>query len=320
MDFRRGSKIRQRSRRSPRSCVEPVTWPVLALNPHSGSQTSAKIVSVTFADFMETLEDDVARCLRTSPTVRDVDAFPDLAEIRHGDEWVRMHDVVAVVADLKGSTQLSLNRYVNTTVRIYQAATGGGVKVATRFGPAFTDIQGDGFFCLFHGDDAYRNSMAAAMSLAYFSKEILEPAIKNFSGAERVLTGLKIGVDIGRLAVGRVGVRGTSELIWPGKPVNRAFKCSGAADRHQVVVTSRVFSGIVEKNEFLLRPCYVRGHGHGLLMWSSISVRALPGESCWVRKVPWCPEVIDTFCDAVLNGETVQPASTFQRSLYYLGL
>ena len=71
---------------------------------------------------------------------------------------------------------------MNTTVRLYEAATGGGVTVASAFGPVFTDIQGDGFFSLFHGEDAYRRAMGAAMSLAYFSKEVLEPAIVKFLG------------------------------------------------------------------------------------------------------------------------------------------
>jgi class 3 adenylate cyclase len=141
------------------------------------------------------------------------------------------------VADLKSSTKLGTGRHINTTVRLYQAATGGGVEVATRFGPEFTDIQGDGFFSLFHGQDAYARAIAAAMSLAYFSKEVLEPRITQFLGEDCPATGLKVGIVAGRLAGGPVGVHGATELVWPGKPVNWAFKCSGAADRHQIVVT-----------------------------------------------------------------------------------
>jgi class 3 adenylate cyclase len=252
-------------------------------------------------------------------TVEDVDDFPDVEGFRPGGKWARLHDV-AVVADLKGSTRLGMGRYVNTTVRLYRAATGGGVKVACRFDPAFTDIQGDGFFCLFHGDDAYQRGMAAAMSLAYFSKEVLEPAIRKFAGEDCLRTGLKVGVAVGRLAVGRVGIRGTSELIWPGKPVNWAFKCLGAADAHQVIVTERVFNNVIQSNEYLLRPCRLSGHWHANWpsgeQWAPVSVPALPGVSCFVRKVPWCPEVADQFCQALLDGEIRQSASGLQRFRY----
>lgn len=258
-------------------------------------------VQVLLANLMEDLESRIRAQLDRPAHVRDSVVFPDVKALRIGDDWVRMNDVVAVVADLKGSTNLSLGRYVNTTVRLYESATGGGVKVASCFKPVFTDIQGDGFFCLFHGDGAYSKAMAAAMSLAYYSKEILEPAIKKVVHDSRARTGLKVGVAAGRLAVGRLGVGSMTELIWPGKPVNWAFKCSGAADRHQVIVTQRVFERVIDSNEYFLRPCYIPGHGHGLRMWSPVPVDSLPGVKCHVRKIPWCPEVADEFANPHLR-------------------
>ncbi len=273
---------------------------------------------------MRDLEGEVAEQLQTPATVTDVDEFPDLDDLRPGRTWARMSDVVAVVADLKGSTRLSMGRYVNSTVRLYRAATGGGVKVACRFDPQFTDIQGDGFFCLFHGEDAYRRGIAAAMSLAYFSREILEPAIEKFAGEDCPKTGLKVGVAAGRLAVGRIGQQGARELVWPGRPVNFAFKCSSAADAHEVIVTQRVFDRVIRENEYLLRPCYLTGHWHGNWptgeQWSPVPVPALRKTRCFVRRTPWCPEVADDFCQAVLEGKTRQPASGFQRFRYSVGL
>jgi class 3 adenylate cyclase len=273
---------------------------------------------------MRDLDDEVGELLRTPVTVKDVNEFPDLGDIRPGRTWARMNDVVAVVADLKGSTRLGMDRYVNSTIRLYRAATGGGVRVACRFGPQFTDIQGDGFFSLFQGKDAYQRGVAAAMSIAYFSKEVLEPAIEKFAGKDCPKTGLKVGVAAGRLAVGRVGRQGDSELVWPGRPVNFAFKCSGAADAHQVIVTQRVFDNVIRENEYLLRPCYRVGHWHGHWptgeQWKPVPVHALGKTRCFGRSTPWCPEVADEFCQAVLDGETRQPASAFQRFRYSVQL
>src|ERR1017187_7474452 len=275
-------------------------------------------------NLMAKLNKQVGATLSTPVTVRDVENFPEADDVRSRKMWTRMTDVVAVVADLKSSTKLGTGRHINTTVRLYHAATGGGVEVATRFGPEFTDIQGDGFFSLFHGQDAYARAIAAAMSLAYFSKEVLEPRITQFLGEDCPATGLKVGIAAGRLAVGPVGVRGATELVWPGKPVNWAFKCSGAADRHQIVVTERVYQRVVLPSEYLLRQCYVIGHQHGNWragsMWASIEVQALPKVPCFVRKIPWCPDVVNASCKAVLDGETRQPASDWQRFRHLVGV
>jgi class 3 adenylate cyclase len=269
------------------------------------------------------LRAEVVDHLSNAVGVTDSEHFPNLSHINRG-HWVRMEDVVAVVADLKASTRLGMNRYVNTTLRLYQAATGCGVKMAARFDPAFIDIQGDGFFCLFHGEMAHERAAAAAMALAFFSKEVLEPSIRDHLGPGCPPTGLKVGVAMGRLAVGSVGVRASAELVWPGKPVNWAFKCSGAAGRHQVVVTENVFDQIVWPNEFLKRPCYLSGHFHGNWpsgeLWRPIGVKALPGVRCYERQEPWCPEVADRFCTALLAGHSQQSTSGWQRFRYSMGL
>ena len=133
-----------------------------------------------------------------------------------------------------------------------------------------------------------------------------------------------MGVAAGRLAVGSVGVRGASEPIWPGKPVNWAFKCSGTADRHQVIVTERVFDRVIQANEYLLRPCYLPGHWHGNWPSGSNGVPSrsirLPGSAVSCAGSRRCPEVADDFCQALLEGETTQPACAWQRFRYSSGL
>src|SRR5688572_1708349 len=76
-------------------------------------------------------------------------------------KWLRIDDVVAVAGDLTNSTKLSLTKHTNTSARIYEAATGGAMRVVTRpeFAPNFVDIQGDGFFALFHGDNRYERAL-----------------------------------------------------------------------------------------------------------------------------------------------------------------
>ena len=66
-------------------------------------------------------------------------------------KWAHLKDVVVVAGDLKSSTQVGFNKYVKTSASIYEAAMTTSVTVLTEFEPNFVDIQGDGFFALFHG-------------------------------------------------------------------------------------------------------------------------------------------------------------------------
>ncbi len=159
------------------------------------------------------------------------------------------------------------------------------------------------------------------MVLAHFSKYILEPGVVKFLGSACPDTGLKIGVTDGTVAVSHLGVSGASNHVWAGKPVNWAFKCSAAADRHQVIVTRPVYDMVVDGNDYLTRPCYISGHPHlGTLsaMWTSTLVKSI-GEWCMVRKDPWCEYVGDESCNALLAGEVSREVSWWNRLTYRLG-
>lgn len=259
--------------------------------------------------------------LSTTATVDNVAEFPDLGRLSvSGRRWKRLAPVVVVVADLKNSTRLGMGKNVNTTVRIYRSATISGVEIMTSFDPDFTEIQGDGFFGIFFGSDAYRRGLAAAMTLAHFSKYVLEPGVTDFVGKGCPATGLKIGVTDGTVAVSHLGVEGASNYVWAGKPVNWAFKCSEAADRHQVTVTPSVDDKVVSGNDYLSMSCYVAGHQHTSRLkaqWTQSWVKAI-GEWCWIRTDPWCEGVGEESCRALMEGEVNREVGLWQRINYYL--
>ncbi len=70
-----------------------------------------------------------------------------------------MPSLVAVFADLKNSTQLGTGKHAASTARIYQAATGGVVDVMEEFSADFMQIQGDGVFGLFWGDQRFERAV-----------------------------------------------------------------------------------------------------------------------------------------------------------------
>jgi class 3 adenylate cyclase len=187
------------------------------------------------------------------------------------------------------------------------------VRIVDAFQPEFVDIQGDGLFALYHGNGRYRRALCAAITLKSFSEHKLVPAIEASMPDRFPETGLKVGMAAGILAAKKVGVRGTNEPVWAGKPVNWATKCAAAADRNQLVVTRKVFQKF-ENNDYVTHSCgcYTNAEGHrvpgGTLkeLWSDTRVDTLPDADidCKLLKSSWCVNHGDEFCTAILEGKT----------------
>jgi hypothetical protein len=64
--------------------------------------------------------------------VLDVDALPIEAR-----KWHKATEVVAVVADLKGSTSLGIGKHAASTASIYEASTGGITRIFNDFNADF---------------------------------------------------------------------------------------------------------------------------------------------------------------------------------------
>lgn len=256
---------------------------------------------------------DFAKGELTTPVdIVDCEEFPaEDAIYTDARKWLKIEDVVAVAGDLTNSTKLSLNKHTNTSARIYEAATGGAMRIVMQpeFGPAFVDIQGDGFFALFHGVRPHERALGAAISLKTFSERHLVPLIKQHLSATVPETGFKVGLAAGTLAVKRVGApRKTSEPVWAGKPVNWAYKCAQQADIHELVVTEKVWNRIKD-NDFVRLSCGCDGTGTPSsvsTLWTGKTVPALMshGINCWVLRQRWCEEHGDEFCQAILDGKT----------------
>lgn len=255
-------------------------------------------INATLAELRDRTHGELANGVE----IIDCETFPDsfYSEVR---KWKRIEDVVAVVADLKGSTRLNFGKYVNTSARLYEAVTGGLVRTLTPFEPDFVDIQGDGLFALFHGTRRYERAFCAAASMKSFGELVLEPAIAAQFSDRFPDTGIKVGMAAGTLVVKNVGVRGTNEPVWAGKPVNWATKCAQAADKHQLIVTAGVWNKL-KANDYVVWSCGCPS-GVPVHLWKQIQVEKLPEDEveCRVLNSEWCPTHGSEFCQAILDGE-----------------
>jgi class 3 adenylate cyclase len=248
--------------------------------------------------------------LKTPVEIVEPETFPEPEEMYvDARKWMKIENIAAVVIDLKGSTALDYKgKHANTSARLYEAVTGCGVKLVNQFEPQFLDIQGDGFFALFHGEHAYERALCAGITLKTFSSRDLVPAIEETMSDRFPKTGLKVGIAASALAVKRVGTRKTNEPVWAGKAVNWATKCAQNADAHELIATSKVFNRFAE-NDYVTHSCgCVGGEPCGSIsyLWSDMHVEAL-GEGnvdCKLLKTAWCENCGDEFCQAILDGKT----------------
>lgn len=81
--------------------------------------------------------------------------------------------------DLKSSTKLGVSKHAASTASIYEAATGGAVKILDDFGADFVAIQGDGGFGLFWGERRNARAVTAGITIKTLSKPHLVKRLEN---------------------------------------------------------------------------------------------------------------------------------------------
>lgn len=263
---------------------------------------------VDLSVLLSDLDDNVKTELESGPEVvdkgdnLDVDGLP--VAVRR---WHKLNDAVAVVADLKNSTKLGTGKRASSTASIYEASTGGVVKVFDEFEADFVAIQGDGAFALFWGEARYERAICAGITVKTFSQDMVERLEKKWDNLPE--TGFKVGIASSRLLAKRVGTPrnpAQQEPVWAGKAVNYAAKAAQGANRGELVVTGSVWD-VIERNDFLSISCPC-GDGPGPSIWTDTEIGRLPDgdpeAQGRVLSACWCAVHGADYCAAVLEGRT----------------
>jgi class 3 adenylate cyclase len=199
-----------------------------------------------------------------------------------------------------------MHEYAKSSVKTYEAATGGAVHALAAFEPEYMDIQGDGVYALFGGDMRYERALCAAVTVRTWSEKTLVPALEKKFGERTPATGFKIGIASSRILGKRVGVRGTHEPVWAGKAVNYSAKLAQETDRHEILVTERVFDHFKD-NDYVRLSCGCDSiSGTPTPLWTTSYSSKLPAgeDTVHLLKSPWCDTHGNDFCDAIQNGQT----------------
>lgn len=236
--------------------------------------------------------------------------------------WVRYRDVVAVSADLVGSTRLSdAGQWEKSTAAIFDASVGPMVETLAWFGADFIDVQGDGGFGLFAGEHSVERAVAAAISIATFSRRVLEKSLKKHWPDDGPRTGFRIGVAQSDLLAKKVGLPRSAhqEAVWAGRAVNYAVKVASQVGMHEVGITHQV-AKVVRNNDYLYLSC---GCVNGIPgtkyseLWSSKTFELLADKYAegMTTSSTWCQNHGAEFCEQVTKGSRRRNETKPQRGV-----
>lgn len=274
---------------------------------------SAVATTIDLVALLQASADTVDSELESMPAITDVSDFDpqDGSQVPiEARNWLRVRDVVAVVADLKSSTQLGVGKRAASTASIYQAALQPVVEIFAQFGAGHIPVQGDCVVGLFWDELAVERAMCAAITAKTFSARELVPRLeKKWSGEDRLPeTGFKVGAAMSDLLVKRVGRARSPHwaLVWPGKAVNHATKAAQDAEAHELIVTGSLWDEIAA-NDYLAFTCTCGGFPSDSI-WQDHEITRLrndePDRTGRKLTSMWCEIHGPEFCSAILDGES----------------
>lgn len=256
------------------------------------------------------LQDRTAEKFERMPSVVVKDDNFDVTKLPvNKSEWHRLTNLVAVMFDLKSSTNLEKGRRPASTASIYDAGVGGVVQILNSFDVDFVDIQGDGGFGLFWGARRYERAMCASISIHTFSNDF-ESQLKD-KWPQAPSTGFKVGVASGPILAKRVGLArhlDMQEPVWAGRPVNYAAKAAQQADSGNTLVTGSVWDA-VSGNDYIAFSCgCIDGAegGNPTLLWEEQTLDKIPDaeKHGQLLQSAWCINHGEEYCNAILQGDT----------------
>lgn len=245
--------------------------------------------------------------LNAMPEVEDVNDFDPTSQVPPivARRWLRVTDAVAVVADLKSSTKLGLNKNARSTASIYEAALHPIVNIFHEFDAGWIPIQGDCAIGIFWDELAMERAMCAGITAKTFSERHLVKRLRT-KWPELPDTGFKIGIATSTLLVKRVGRPSSPHqaMVWPGRAINYAAKAAQSGDTGQLIVTGSVWDAI-ERNDYLTFTCDCRTPSPSL--WHDHNIDRLEHDdaerSGRCLTSIWCQTCGEGFCERILAGD-----------------
>ena len=252
--------------------------------------------------------------------IKRVNEVPENGATNRG-LWNETLNVSAVFVDMKNSTALnSSEKQLTDAARTYTYFVRAMAVIFDRFSARYVDMQGDGLFGLFSGKGSLFEAVSCAITMKSYISKTLSIELEAENSVSWDLA-VGIGMDIGRIMVRRLGLRGTEQNeVWAGTPVNMAAKLSSLAEANQLAVSERVFTAINEANPLrqraIIQSCgcndTIRGRGldantgQTQYLWEKDAAPdhlGLDFGHLYKLKSNWCDTHGSEFCEAIIKGK-----------------
>lgn len=227
------------------------------------------------------------------------------------DKWNKVKNVVCVYIDLSSSTQININEHPTTSAKIFKSYVNSFVKIFDEYEAKYIDIQGDGGFALFDGDNAKEKAIVSAITIkSLISRKDLVSDFIESKTKNQVKLKIRIGIDIGTILVKKLGKRNKSYTdylnneVWLGKPVSVSSKLCNLKDSEKgfnsdtIRMSDRLFNKI--DNNHILFSCQC---GNIDKLWAEVTFDEIffGLEKAYILKSNWCPSCGDLYSYNILN-------------------
>jgi adenylate cyclase len=145
---------------------------------------------------------------------------------------VKIIETCVLYADIRKSTELSLQHHPQTMAKLYSSFIRGMIAASESFNGKVRNIVGDRIMVVFDSTNCFTESVNTAILMNTINKIIIDRRFKEDSFK------CGIGIDYGKMMIVKCGtVKHGDEnpnyksLIWVGKPANIASKLTDAANQ-----------------------------------------------------------------------------------------
>ena len=230
-------------------------------------------------------------------------------------KWHKIRNVVSLYVDMKGSTQLTSEKFIKTSAKMYEIFTGGLIRILKQeeFKAHFIDIKGDGGFALWKERFGSVKALLAAVAFKTFVEKHLKKFVKSQITDWNIAS--KIGITKGIVLVKKIGARNTQDkkynwAVWAGEPINISAKLSDMSEGDTVLVTDDVFQDFStpkELRDYLILSCGCDGKGNctekgPVVLWEEKpELEPEFSTKIWKLKSKWCDIHGEEYINEVLK-------------------
>lgn len=214
--------------------------------------------------------------------------------------WYRIRNVVSCYIDMKGSTELTNDRYINISAQMHEMFTGCLIKIfkLEEFQSHFIDIKGDGGFALWKERYGAIKALLAAVTFKTLVEDHLKEIVKNKISGWDISS--KIGISKGKVLVKKIGQRNVKDrqynwAVWVGKPINVSSKLSDIANADSILITNDIYTDLSQPpslERYLKYSCGCDGEGNRVgskVLWKEKEeLNSEFNSKIWLLKSKWC--------------------------------